>query len=283
MSFAVRRPPSWTLSLAAAAAIGTFLALLGPFGSYLNGGLAQRFAYWLGALAFGFGVFAPALGLAERAPAAWRAAAIAAAFLAGGVVVAFATRALALAFWPFLARVTNPWTWQLQTLLLSAPICTGQVLLGRRLRARRPAGLPATARSVVFGPEVLCLAMEDHYVRVHTAQGSRLILMRFSDAIAATTSPGVQVHRSWWVALDAVRGVLRDGRNLRLLLANGLEVPVARRAVALARAAGLAIEPDAASPTRPRPACEPPSSLIVGDRRPARPRQLFGEAYRRAP
>jgi hypothetical protein len=49
------------------------------------------------------------------------------------------------------------------------------------------------------------------------------------------------------VALDAVRGVLRDGRNLRLRLANGLEVPVARRAVALARAAGLAIEPDAAS------------------------------------
>ena len=33
------------------------------------------------------------------------------------------------------------------------------------------------------------------------------------------------------MARDAVTGLVRDGRNLRLKLLNGLEVPVARRAV----------------------------------------------------
>nr|QQZ51292.1 LytTR family transcriptional regulator DNA-binding domain-containing protein [Phenylobacterium glaciei] len=71
--------------------------------------------------------------------------------------------------------------------------------------------------------------MEDHYVRVHTAVRSELILMRLSDAVARTGREGLQVHRSWWVARDAVTEVIRDGRNLRLKLLNGLEVPVARR------------------------------------------------------
>jgi len=43
------------------------------------------------------------------------------------------------------------------------------------------------------------------------------------------------VHRSWWVAADAVTGAERDGRNWRLRLSNGLLVPVARNSVAAVR------------------------------------------------
>ena len=43
---------------------------------------------------------------------------------------------------------------------------------------------------------------------------------------------GAQTHRSWWVARDAIRSSRRDGRNLRLVLHNGLEVPVSRTGVA---------------------------------------------------
>nr|WP_310542508.1 LytTR family DNA-binding domain-containing protein [Phenylobacterium sp.] len=60
---------------------------------------------------------------------------------------------------------------------------------------------------------------------------SKLILMRLSDAVSRTGREGLQVHRSWWVAKGAISHVIRDGRNLRLKLLNGLEVPVARRAV----------------------------------------------------
>ncbi|WP_246102007.1 LytTR family transcriptional regulator DNA-binding domain-containing protein [Methylobacterium terricola] len=51
--------------------------------------------------------------------------------------------------------------------------------------------------------------------------------------------PGLTVHRSWWVARDAVTGCRREGRNLRLVLAGGLAVPVARARIAAAREAGL--------------------------------------------
>jgi len=85
--------------------------------------------------------------------------------------------------------------------------------------------------------------MEDHYVRVHRASGSTLELMPLQDAIARYGSGGLQVHRSWWVAADAVVGAERDGRNWRLRLSNGQRVPVARNRIAATRARQL-IGPD---------------------------------------
>jgi len=83
-----------------------------------------------------------------------------------------------------------------------------------------------------LGSDIIALEMEDHYVRVHTMLGSALVLMRLRDAIAVIGDmEGMQVHRSWWVARGAVEDVLRDGRNIRLRLARGLEAPVARAKV----------------------------------------------------
>lgn len=100
-----------------------------------------------------------------------------------------------------------------------------------RLLARIPSRL---------GRDLLALAMEDHYVRVHTAVGSDLILMRLRDAMVELDGvPGLQVHRSHWVAAHAVTGVERrpDGK-MTLLLVNGLRVPVSRSYAADIRAAG---------------------------------------------
>ncbi|MGY6645926.1 MAG: LytTR family DNA-binding domain-containing protein [Salinarimonas sp.] len=89
-----------------------------------------------------------------------------------------------------------------------------------RFRRRFPAGL--TGR-------LLCLEMEDHYLRIHTDKGSDIILMRMSDAEEElSVDEGLRVHRSWWVAREAVTGVRRDGTRLLLLLENGLEVPVGK-------------------------------------------------------
>jgi hypothetical protein len=83
-----------------------------------------------------------------------------------------------------------------------------------------------------LGSEIVALEMEDHYVRVHTALGSALVLMRLRDAMALIGDlEGMQVHRSWWVARAAVEDVLRDGRNIRLKLPRQLEAPVARAKV----------------------------------------------------
>ena len=89
------------------------------------------------------------------------------------------------------------------------------------------------------GAEVWAVEAEDHYLRLHTSRGQDLILMRLADAVEELTGiEGTQVHRSWWVARDAVRSVARDGRALVLTLHNGIEVPVARDRMAAAKAAG---------------------------------------------
>ena len=76
---------------------------------------------------------------------------------------------------------------------------------------------------------LICLAMEDHYIRVVTDKGEHLLLMRFKDALNALTHyPGFQTHRSWWVAKDAVLSTKKDGRKLVLVLDNQMEVPVSQ-------------------------------------------------------
>jgi DNA-binding LytR/AlgR family response regulator len=94
-----------------------------------------------------------------------------------------------------------------------------------------------------LGSDVIALEMEDHYVRVHTALGSEMVLMRLRDAMALMAAhmpdiEGRQVHRSWWVARGAVEDVRREGRNVRLVLARGIEAPVARAQVSELRSAG---------------------------------------------
>jgi DNA-binding LytR/AlgR family response regulator len=78
---------------------------------------------------------------------------------------------------------------------------------------------------------LLCLAMEDHYVRVHTDRGSALVLLRLSDAIAEAEAaiPGRQVHRSWWVSDEAVERFERVGRTGQIHLHGGIRAPVSQR------------------------------------------------------
>ena len=59
------------------------------------------------------------------------------------------------------------------------------------------------------------------------------------DVVAAMEEgSGLQVHRSWWVARAAVRGWLRDGRSVTLILVNDMHVPVARNRLATLREQG---------------------------------------------
>ena len=78
--------------------------------------------------------------------------------------------------------------------------------------------------------EILALSAEDHYLRVHTSAGECLILMRLYDAIRELDGiEGSQIHRSWWVAKDAVADIARGDGKVDMLLKGGLRAPVSRR------------------------------------------------------
>lgn len=82
---------------------------------------------------------------------------------------------------------------------------------------------------VELGQKLVCLAMEDHYIRVYTERGNHLLLMRFKDALQELESyDGFQVHRSWWVSAEAIVTCEKDKRRYLLSLSNGMKVPVSK-------------------------------------------------------
>lgn len=235
----------WGADFAIAGVVGAFLGAVGPFGSYINGPVWQRMAYWMACVLVGMLVYGSAarfvLSRGLSPLLTWVALTLAVVLIAGPFAVGVDLAAPAL--WPALSGYSY-WTWYFQVLVISAPMLVGFALLVR-LRERREAA--SEARALPVGPEllgaapdeVLCLQMEDHYVRVHTAAGSRLVLATLAQAMAALKgAPGLQVHRSWWVAEKAVAGAEAEGRNIRLRLVSGLTAPVARSSVAAVRAAG---------------------------------------------
>ncbi len=73
------------------------------------------------------------------------------------------------------------------------------------------------------------ISVRDHYVDVRTSAGQSSLLMRLSDAIAeAEGVEGAQVHRSHWVAWQAITHTERDGAKLLLVLRDGSKIPVSR-------------------------------------------------------
>ena len=79
----------------------------------------------------------------------------------------------------------------------------------------------------------MLLKSELHYLQVVTDQGSSLILYNLGDAIDQLPRPiGVTVHRSYWVAMDAIEKLEKRGRQGELSLRNGQRVPVSRNRMA---------------------------------------------------
>jgi DNA-binding LytR/AlgR family response regulator len=79
------------------------------------------------------------------------------------------------------------------------------------------------------GGDIWAVEAEDHYLRLHTSRGQDLILMRLADAVAELAEiEGARVHRSWWVARDAVASIRRREGGALLTLKDGSEVPVSR-------------------------------------------------------
>lgn len=234
------------------AAIGLALGALGPYGTY-DVPLAARLAYWIGFILLGYAIFRPMLAIGV-----WLAAAVSIPRIAADIlVVAVGAFPLALLIGYALAGMRPAALDQgfavlyLQVWAIGVAI---DMFMKRFFSGAEPAqAVPENPPEPVaavrppffdrlppsFGDRLLCLGMEDHYVRAYGDHGSLLILMRLGDAIAELGGlEGLQVHRSWWVSHEAVLRVERHGRTIRLALGNGMSVPVARPYIAAVRKKG---------------------------------------------
>ena len=238
-------PPRAVRHTAAAAALGLLLGVLGPFRTGTALGPAVRYAFWLGLALFGYACALAAWRIVRRpASGALRLLAVT---LVSAIPQTFATSWALSVVQP--ERTFGP----LHLVALFGPVLVvqfGLALVASRLaNATRPAALAQPSEPVaapflervptLLGRELIALEAEDHYLRVHTALGSDLILARLSDAVAQLDAyDGLQVHRSWWVAADAVTGVAGQNGRLALQLRNGLTAPVSRTYFAAVRARG---------------------------------------------
>ena len=250
MQFAMREWRIWTKWRVpiSAVAFGALLGVTGPFGSSAFGP-AVRYPFWMALSLVGFGAAAAAERVLSSALADRKTATrIVAVAVASAVPMTFFVAWAMGVVRP--GRTFSP----LQLLALFPYVALVQLLIARVMAPDEPAAVPAPAEQSTAAPryppefvaklppdlrrDIVALEAEDHYLRVHTLHGSALILMRLADA-AALIDPrlGLRVHRSWWVAKDAVRALeTTPGRAIARLI-DGTQVPVSRARLPAARAA----------------------------------------------
>ncbi len=242
MPFTMRQLLAWPLARRATLVLGlgVLLGFAGPFGSYPPLSASVRYAFWIGMV---FAGYASALVAEKLVP---ETSISRPDLRLGAVALASALPLTFVAAWVIpLVRPGHAYQ-PLQLPALFGAVAAVQLAITFTLLRKsnvplRPA--PAQRRDTSgsfprallsrlpsrLGDEIVALEAEDHYLRVHTARGSDLVLMRLSDAIAAIEPGlGLQVHRSWWVAQDAICEIIRSEQRSHLKLRNGLLVPVGR-------------------------------------------------------
>lgn len=239
-------PRGFVRGLVIALIAAAFLTVSGAFGTG-EAPLGARVAYWLILMLVGY-VFGSVIARASfrdegrQAWPTWLRVVVASLMMAAPLTVLvgvssrlFFGARMSMAAWPVLFI----------SVLSVALVLTAINML---VETRRTAITHASPQPPKFlerlplklrGAEVWAIEAEDHYLRLHTSKGQDLILMRLADAVAELEGiEGAQVHRSWWVARDAITDAKRGDGRATLTLKDGAEVPVSRTYAGLLRERG---------------------------------------------
>lgn len=249
-----------TIEILVMVALGLLIGLLGPFGTFAAPP-AQRMLSWVIWLLAGYALFRP-----TNIVAGWLCDATGLPHIAGKLVaLAIASVPLTLIVTMMVARLPFAevlrwrgfWTMYLYICVIAVVASVVMAAVFGRNDARAPVSAPRPEREPKAEPtpapqpaapalplppgfgRILALKGEDHYVRIIGEGREELVLMRMRDAIERLDgADGLRIHRSWWVARDAIVAVRRDGRTAIVALTGGHEAPVARDMMPQLRAAG---------------------------------------------
>ncbi len=115
------------------------------------------------------------------------------------------------------------------------PACTTQEDGARTFVPELLQRLPPDKRG-----ELVSISACDHYVRVVTTRGHSMLLMRLRDAIGETNPlPGIQTHRSHWVALEAIQSLKCHRGRYQITTTANDTLAVSRTSLPRLRKAGL--------------------------------------------
>lgn len=231
-------------------AIGLLMGFLGPFGSD-HIPVLTVYVYWMICMVGG-GLIGIALdaALVQRVTGPWRRVFLVSLLMAPPVALLVITTQLVLIggvfdgpgmlkllgqVWPISLAVmaVRALVWRRLPVrvetrtVIAPPLPEAEAAFRRRLSAKRR------------GARLIAIEAHDHYLRVHTDAGEELVTLRFADALEELAhAHGWRVHRSWWVAAEAVEGVRwrRGVGQIRLL--GGLVAPVSRTYGPVLKAAG---------------------------------------------
>jgi DNA-binding LytR/AlgR family response regulator len=229
------------------AAAGLLLAILGAAGTDAIG-FPARVLYWVPLMMALTGVgWTIAVLFARLAPLRTAPVAFAVVTMTTGIIAAIIVVVWSAPFLAGTAQGAPPLQEVLAPALAIAAAMTALVMLLERPgpQTRAPAYGAVRCRFLVrlspphSASQLIAVRSEDHYVRAYTGAGEVMLLMRLQDAVAELDGiEGAQVHRSWWVARDAVEGWRRDGGQRMLVLKGGIMAPVSRPNVRPLEAAG---------------------------------------------
>ena len=230
----------WSVDLAMLVAIGWLMGFLGPFGSDRIPD-ADRYIYWMICMVGGgvIGITADEL-LSRRMASGWRRVAVVSVLMTPAVsLLVLSTEHLLMGgrldwqgfarllwqVWPILLAVMavralvwrrSPARVETRT-IIAPPLPEAEAAFRRRLSAKRRAA------------RLIAIEAHDHYRKVHTDAGIELVALRFVDALGELGGAhGWRVHRSWWVAADAVEDVRWRRGVGELRLVGGLTAPASR-------------------------------------------------------
>jgi hypothetical protein len=214
---------------------GLFLALAGAFGSG-QATIVPRLIYWIVLMGLGWfwGVFVSRFFFRRSNwPRSLWMKAIASALVMGvpfsAVVAGVGVLVFNERYTPSAIPLLTASVIAVCLVMVTINVLVDQQMDGVTQASTEPAKFLERLPLKLRGAEVWAVEAEDHYLRLHTSKGQDLILMRLSDAIAELEGiEGAQVHRSWWVAREAITEAVRGDGRATLTLKDGADVPVSR-------------------------------------------------------